>query len=295
VSLPAPTFLSIGAQRAGTTWLYQHLRRHPRVWLPPIKELNFFNSFDASRELSSSTKLRSLRYDLHLPLRVRAYGRWLARKADPGDFDPAFDLRYFTGAGDIEWYRRLFAPAAARGLVTGDISPSYALLEKRTIETRVLAANPDVRVIYTLRDPVERILSHIGKRLKQGGGQLQQEAFAAEFAFSRQAEAFTDYAATIEAWRSVVGAERLKVLFFDDLAERPHAYLREVMDFIGVDPKLGPAGGAVNAGKPVDKGPLAARLYARYLPQLEKLADAYGGAAQAWLERARAATAPARP
>lgn len=295
MSLPAPTFLSIGAQRAGTTWLYHNLRRHRQVWLPPIKELNFFNSFDASEALSSSRKQKSLRYDQHLPMRLTAYARVAAGKADRRDADPAFDLRYFTGARDLDWYRRLFAPAAARGLVTGDISPSYALLEKATIETQVLTANPDIRVVYTLRDPVERILSHVGKRLRQGHLEGHaRDAFAAEFAVSRQAEVFTDYLGSIETWRSVVGADRLKVVFFDDLAQRPDAYLREVMTFIGVEPETGPAdnsASAVNAGNTVEKGSLEAGLYRKYLPQLEQLAAVYGGAASGWLERARQAVA----
>lgn len=292
MSAPAPTFLSIGAQRAGTTWLYHHLRRHPQVWLPPIKELNFFNRFDASSALSTRRKLRSPRYDQQLPLRLNAYARVLLRRGERADFDPAFDLRYFTGEETVDWYRRLFAPAAARGLVTGDISPSYALLEPRTIETRVLAANPDVRVIYTLRDPVERILSHVGKRLKQdGAAAADRDAFVETFARSQAADAFTDYVGAIETWRAAVGAERLKVLFFDDLASRPKAYLDEVADFIGVDRGKVDAGeGAINAARSVTRqGPLVAELSRKYLPQLEALADTYGGPAVRWLENARAA------
>jgi len=38
-----PDFLVIGAQKAGTTWLFQNLRMHPQVWLPPEKEIHFFD------------------------------------------------------------------------------------------------------------------------------------------------------------------------------------------------------------------------------------------------------------
>ncbi len=37
-----PTFLGIGAQRAGTTWLHECLDEHPQVFVPELKELNFF-------------------------------------------------------------------------------------------------------------------------------------------------------------------------------------------------------------------------------------------------------------
>ena len=38
-----PNFLVIGAQRAGTTWLYECLREHPEIFLPETKELHYFD------------------------------------------------------------------------------------------------------------------------------------------------------------------------------------------------------------------------------------------------------------
>ena len=41
-----PTFLVIGAMKAGTTSLWQYLRSHPQVYLPEPKELYFFSDPD---------------------------------------------------------------------------------------------------------------------------------------------------------------------------------------------------------------------------------------------------------
>lgn len=38
-----PDFLGIGAQKAGTTWLYENLCRHPDLYLPEPKELHYFD------------------------------------------------------------------------------------------------------------------------------------------------------------------------------------------------------------------------------------------------------------
>lgn len=38
-----PNFLIIGAEKSGTTWLYEKLRRHPEVYMPDVKELYFFS------------------------------------------------------------------------------------------------------------------------------------------------------------------------------------------------------------------------------------------------------------
>ena len=41
--LTFPDFLGIGAQKAGTTWLYANLRCHPDIFLPDEKELHYFD------------------------------------------------------------------------------------------------------------------------------------------------------------------------------------------------------------------------------------------------------------
>lgn len=38
-----PTFVCLGAQKSGTTWLYEQLRQHPQVRMPAIKELQHFH------------------------------------------------------------------------------------------------------------------------------------------------------------------------------------------------------------------------------------------------------------
>ncbi len=40
-----PNFLFIGPDKAGSTWLYETLRRHRQVYLPLVKELFFFDQF----------------------------------------------------------------------------------------------------------------------------------------------------------------------------------------------------------------------------------------------------------
>lgn len=58
-----PTFFVVGAQKAGTTSLYVHLKRHPEVFLPADKELRIFQpehrdsiSLDAYRALYAGAK-----------------------------------------------------------------------------------------------------------------------------------------------------------------------------------------------------------------------------------------------
>src|SRR4029453_18936667 len=44
-----PDFLCVGAQKAGTSWLYHQLVSHPDFWMPPVKELHYFDEMTHSR------------------------------------------------------------------------------------------------------------------------------------------------------------------------------------------------------------------------------------------------------
>src|SRR5436190_21080882 len=45
-----PDFLCVGAQKGGTSWLYQQLAAHPDFWMPPIKELHYFDKLSRVKE-----------------------------------------------------------------------------------------------------------------------------------------------------------------------------------------------------------------------------------------------------
>jgi hypothetical protein len=88
--LRLPDFLGIGAQKAGSTWLHENLRRHPQLYLPPQKELHFFDWF---RERS----LRS--YAAHFAD---------ARHRLAGEITPAYSA---LSAGRVRLVRRLLPEA----------------------------------------------------------------------------------------------------------------------------------------------------------------------------------------
>ena len=50
-----PDFLGIGAQKAGTTWLYQHLAAHPQITFPAGKEVHYWDLLESGRRSEPST------------------------------------------------------------------------------------------------------------------------------------------------------------------------------------------------------------------------------------------------
>src|SRR5262245_13183400 len=100
-----PDFLGIGAQKAGTTWLYEQLRRHPDVWLPPEKELHYF---DRKRGAGQSLRAKVFgdgfedrAWRQQLGARVRSY-------REGGERALGWDVRYFFGRRTDGWYASLF-------------------------------------------------------------------------------------------------------------------------------------------------------------------------------------------
>src|SRR5690348_15932856 len=63
---PPPHFLGVGAPRTGTKWLAANLRRHPEIWLTPVKEVHYF---DKRRQARSKNRY----YRNHLRKRMRRY------------------------------------------------------------------------------------------------------------------------------------------------------------------------------------------------------------------------------
>lgn len=45
--MPLPDFLFIGPSKSGTTWLFETLRQHPEIFIPPAKDLYFFDRYYA--------------------------------------------------------------------------------------------------------------------------------------------------------------------------------------------------------------------------------------------------------
>ena len=53
-----PDFFIVGAAKSGTTSMHDYLRQHPAVFMPAIKELNYFGSDRPSRPSRRGTNDR---------------------------------------------------------------------------------------------------------------------------------------------------------------------------------------------------------------------------------------------
>src|SRR5207249_10102693 len=209
-----PDFLCVGVHKGGTTWMYPQLDSHPDFWMPPLKELHYFDTLSRVQR-PSPPRCRDER-DLRFLESIKS----LSAK-------PHMDL---------ENYARLFEPKAS--LLSGDISPSYSTLSNEVIR-RIVEYFPTLKVIFLARDPVERVWSHLSMEVHY----RQIEPFEVTDIdqvnqnLLRRGMRLRSYPSAIVArWKRYVHPDRYRIYFFDDLKRNPTELRCSILRFLGADP-----------------------------------------------------------
>jgi hypothetical protein len=196
---PQPTFLGIGAQKAGTTWLYTMLRLHPQIGFAthkgkPMKEVHY----------------------------------WSVHRRHRG----------------LDWYLSLFGDEP----IQGDITPDYCMLAPAAIRD-IHALNPAMRMIYTLRNPVERAWSATNMRVqlrrehlaRQGRREsmpaVDETYLKRDFAMPGMMKR-ADYARNLRNWWRVFPRESVLVLRYEQILADPRGYLKSCAAHAGADPSF---------------------------------------------------------
>ena len=275
-----PDFLCIGAQKAGTTWLDKNLRRHPGLWLPPIKETQYFNQLYLPQSRNWTTRHRQERG-------AKQLRRYIEKTPQE-----EWNYRLISVMGDIaaspvcdKWYGRIFS-LAGTGQVCGEVTPDYATLPDEGIR-HALKLSPDLRVILSLRDPIDRSWSHMRMSLKSREG--VDVAGLERAALNNDLYRRADYPAIIANWRRFVPDDRFLVIFMDDIAAEPRRVLEQVCTFLGVeypDKRFMRAAEPVHAGPPQElPPPVLEVLKGRLRPIYEGIAALYPEIGARWAAR----------
>lgn len=211
-----PRFLVIGAAKSGTTSLWAYLQQHPGIFLPEVKEPNYF-AFDASGPPLAGPVPPEV-------LRERLYGRTVV--------DPHAYLDLFDGA-----------PPDA---LPGEASVRY--LYHPQAPARIAQALPEVRLVAVLRDPVDRLVSHyemnraadleplpLGEALD-----AEDDRVAAGWGWDWHYVRLGRYAEQLERYRDFLDTGQLLVVEYADFRDRPLEVYAEVCRHLGADPSFTP-------------------------------------------------------
>ncbi len=176
-----PTFLVIGAMKAGTTSLHRYLGAHPDIFMSETKELDFF--------------VESKNWPLG----------W-------------------------EWYCGQFEPGRQM-TARGEASTNYTKYPSFPgVPERIANFLPEVRLVYVLRDPVERIVSHVLHMWGARGvvGALERDVLDGHVV------ACSRYALQLESYLEWFSPDQILVVFSGDLRHDRIRTLQRTGAFIGV-------------------------------------------------------------
>jgi sulfotransferase family protein len=250
--LRLPEFLIGGAPRAGTTWLYWLLDRHPSIYM-----------------------------------------------AKPLKPEPKFFLVDHLYEKGLEHYARTWFADAGGAALAGEKSTDY--LESAPAAGRIARDLPDVKLVFILREPVDRAYSNYLWTTMNG---LETEDFATalrleatrerelpeRLRFARPYSYFSRglYADLLKEYVDRFSREQILVLRFEDIVGAPRRLAETLHGFLGVESRPGDVDG-LGVINPSDRTagselPEAVRrdLQARYAEPNQRLARLLGPQFPMW-------------
>ncbi|WP_414897120.1 sulfotransferase [Rhodovulum sp. YEN HP10] len=265
MSIRKPNFLIIGAQKAGSTWIYDVLRKHQKVFLPKRIELLFFNKVGYQSPSRMAAYLENFRdaTEHHL---------WVGEKT-PGYF----------------W--------SSRAQHYKDQPPLGHNPEIPKSVARVLGR--DLRLIVSLRHPVSRAISAYGHHGARG--RIKGHEYLRDTVGRLGIGDIGFYDKHLEAWEEEFDPAAIATLIFEEeIAAHPEAGLHALCKSLDIDPdgfqdlSLKPSNKGkdrqyledridtgVDGLQPVRPGDVE-HLLELYRPTLAALKDRFGPRLDAW-------------
>ncbi len=203
MNVSKPNLFLVGAPKCGTTSLHNYLGQHPGIFMSDPKEPHYFST----------------------------------------DLQWRFQARPFNTEAS---YLKLFEDAAGYS-TRGEASVWY--LYSKVAAQQVYDFNPDAKIVIALRNPVEMVYSLFRFAVKNGSETIRsfRDALAAEPARTRgenlpaplnlrTALLYRDaasFAGQVERYMSLFDRSQVRVVLFDDLADKPQQVCSDLFEFLG--------------------------------------------------------------
>ena len=195
-----PNLFVVGSMKSGTSYLWRLLDSHPLVFMSEPKEPCYF--------------------------------------VDPEDLKRVFPLmwrqQYWKSEAN---YLQLFE-AAGDAPIVGEASVFHAYLPLAPgVAGRIRAFNRDARILYLMRDPIERALSHYWHNVRYFAEYRPLEQAIKD---DIQYLAVGDYAVQLQDYYRHFDPSNVLVLTYEELTEDPDSVMAGVFEWLGIG-AAGPA------------------------------------------------------
>jgi hypothetical protein len=210
--------LGVGCQKGGTTWLHSQLEGSKNADMGFCKE---YHVFDALHVPECRSFLNNKLKILHNASRdIRELSK---KKEVLQQLSFYTDTQYYYDYFDYLWFK-------GRGAITavGDITPSYSALPAAVfseIKTQLELRGFKVKVIFLMRDPIERCWSMVrmdkrkGLHSNPGGTVPDEQKLLKKIFMTRDCEIRTQYERTIDNLEQVFEQENIFYGFYESLFE----------------------------------------------------------------------------
>ena len=267
----APDFFGVGAEKCGTTWLWQMFRDHPDIGVPVPKELRFFAHRSLNTGFENFSALQKLLTDHRTAPRTAIF---LERVAT--------ELRIAFG-GD-QAYLKIFG--ALVGIAVGDVSPQYCLLPDDGV-AHMKSLAPNAKIIFMIRDPVDRAISG-GKMNARKVHDTLTDDTVREVAMNSFQLGMSRYSGQLDKFEKYFPG-RVFTGFLEDVIAQPLALLEQLCKFLEVPfdasyfkrlDIVSNAGSAFSAG-----AALKQELFAELRPEYHQLAERFPERVASWVAK----------
>lgn len=191
-----PEVIVIGAMKCATSAVHRYLDAHPDVAMSEPKELNFFSG-----------------------------------PAEPPPSDPGTWWSEGQWHRGISWYAAQFDPSAK---VRGESSPAYTSPAFPKAPARMAATVPEVRLVYLVRDPVDRALSQYAHHVRDGTERRPAEEALLDP--SSQYLARSRYHERVSPYLSRFPRDQIHVIVQERLEDDRKRQLALLYEHVGVEP-----------------------------------------------------------
>ncbi|WP_127900214.1 sulfotransferase [Solirhodobacter olei] len=281
--------LGVGATKAGTSWLYSYLAGHADCRFRAVKELHFFDALDDGSRERQIAQLEAAR-DAAVSKQAKAKGAARAAlEARIADFNEMISVhRAGSEAEALKRYMAYVMRDRGAAKVVGDITPAYALLSGERL-SMMARLTPATRLLYLMRDPVDRLWSHVrmhATRSAAPGEDLAGRAVAVLRRVLRKdaLPAVTrrgDYAAALTKLLAAVPGPRLFVDYYERLISDEG--IARLCGFLGIGHAPAPVAKRVHAGPAIPLDPELRLEAARMLaPQYDFVERTLGPLPARW-------------
>lgn len=217
--------LGVGAQKAGTTWLYSYISSAGNADMGFTKEYHIWDAVNSplckdfkihKNEVPQLSTARYLRYCMQVI---------------PGFYEEYFNSIFNSGAQ-----------------ITGDITPSYSFLTEgdlTKLKEKIKLTGAEIRCVFLMRDPVERCWSAVRMTLQNQKEVHDDEQFLKRCYSNELFQRRTRYEVICERLRKVFAEGELYFGFYETMFD--NGELERISKFLNIPVNYGYRNNRLNA------------------------------------------------